>query len=792
MQRRLLHRNLRSLVFPAARLYLGNALVAMFCALAGASAQTNAPSIIFDRDIKPIFDQSCLRCHGGERPKSDFRLTDRESALKGGSNYPDAIVPGNSAASKLIQFVSGEPEDMLMPPADKGEPLSQEQINLLRRWIDEGAAWGEPARPQFDFAISPGVRWLEVRGDENKFRELEGITPGWAGGIEHFSLSQDVDARTRLRSEGHYLYDDHDGAFKLSLDRREVGFIRLGLEQWRSYSDDTGGYYRPAPVPSFDLDQDLYVDHGRAWVDFGLTLPDWPELVLGYEYQYREGEEATLQWGTVGDRNIYPSPKQIDETVHILKLDLRGTYGGWEIEDNARVEFYDLTTSRDNVDDYTTGPKPDLFKRAEEYVSSTRGMNAFRAEKQLRDWWRFSGGYLSSRYNGEDRLNQTTLDFNSLPASGSFWSSDDMVLERASHVWSLANLFQPLDCLSATIGAQTEWTRQDGAGNVHLDSGDPNQPPAFVLQPAAVESDIDRLRLSEQAGIRFTGLPWTIVYAEARFDQEQATLFEDLGGGWHDSFSRDTDTTINQTDARAGFTTSPCTWLSIGGSYRDRNSDSDYDHSNVVKVEADGYSAFITAREIASQEWEARLVLRPVHWFKTTLTYTLVDSEFTTVTDPVPGDSPGGQLTAANYDADVYSANLTLIPWQRLHLTATFSYSDSRTVTADNGNPSVVPYAGDIYAIIASARFVLSERTDLFGAYGFTKSDYSQDNYADGLPLGIDFTRNSFTAGFARKLTANCTVSLRYAWYDYAEPSSGGANDYAAHGVFATFNYRWQ
>ena len=74
-------------------------LVTFVCALADALAQTNAPSISFDRDIKPIFDQTCLRCHGAARPKSGFRLTDRESALKGGNNYPDAIVPGNSAAS---------------------------------------------------------------------------------------------------------------------------------------------------------------------------------------------------------------------------------------------------------------------------------------------------------------------------------------------------------------------------------------------------------------------------------------------------------------------------------------------------------------------------------------------------------------------------------------------------------------------------------------------------------------------------------------------------------------------
>ena len=57
-------------------------------------AQTNAPSILFDRDIKPIFEQSCLRCHGAEKPKSGFRLT-------------DAVVRAYVVRSLLIQSVAG-------------------------------------------------------------------------------------------------------------------------------------------------------------------------------------------------------------------------------------------------------------------------------------------------------------------------------------------------------------------------------------------------------------------------------------------------------------------------------------------------------------------------------------------------------------------------------------------------------------------------------------------------------------------------------------------------------------
>lgn len=763
---------------------------------AQARAQTN--SIQFDRDIRPILQTSCIRCHGGERPKSGLSLTDRESALKGGQNHTDVIIPGNGASSRLVQFVSGQPEDMLMPPEGKGDPLTPEQIELLRRWIDEGANWGEPAKPEFEFIVSPSVRWVEVNGDKNKFREIEGFEPGWAGGIEHFSLTQELDRLTKLRADGHFLSGDQDGAFKLSIDRRDTGFVRFGVEQWRSFYDDTGGFYRASPLPTQDLARELHLDHGRAWIDLGLTKPNWPALVLGYEYQFRDGDKSTLQWGPVNGRHTFPSSKHIDEEAHILKLDVTMELGGWELEDNARVEFYDLATSRDNAITnsfvLTTGLLPNLIERAAESVSHVQGVNSFRAEKQLYEGWRFSSGYLFSRYDGESRLTQTTLDHNFLPVGGEhFWSGDEMILRRDTHVWSLANLFQPLDDLSATVAAQAEWTRQDGAGDVSLDHGNPLDPPNFKLEPAQVNSDMDRLRWSEQAGLRFTGLPWTVAFAEARLDQESVSQFEELTGQWHDSFQRDTDATMRRTDARAGFTTSPWSWLSLGGNYRDRRSDSDYDHTVGYKIDpGGGYSAFIRGREIDSREWEARLVLRPVRWLKTTVTYDRVDSDYSTSTDPLPGQPPGGWLTAARYDADVFGASLGFTPCARLQLNSTFSYSATRTVSADDGNPSVVPYEGDVISVIASGRFVLNERTELFAAYGFTRADYGQGNHLDGLPLGMEFTRHSMSGGFSRKLSAACSVSLRYAYYRYDDPGSGGANDYSAHGVFATFNYRWQ
>src|SRR2546423_1683958 len=83
----------------------------------------------FSKEINPIFEASCIKCHGRGRVKAGFRLDPRETLLKGGDTGP-AIVPGRSADSLLIALVQGLDPDSVMPK--KGSRLTAEQIGLLR------------------------------------------------------------------------------------------------------------------------------------------------------------------------------------------------------------------------------------------------------------------------------------------------------------------------------------------------------------------------------------------------------------------------------------------------------------------------------------------------------------------------------------------------------------------------------------------------------------------------------------------------------------------------------------
>lgn len=94
--------------------------------------------LTYDKDIKPILEKSCFKCHGTEKQKGKLRLDSLQAALKGGENG-EIVKKGDSANSLIVQAVARLDEDAAMPPDGKGDPLGKDQIGLIRAWIDQGA-----------------------------------------------------------------------------------------------------------------------------------------------------------------------------------------------------------------------------------------------------------------------------------------------------------------------------------------------------------------------------------------------------------------------------------------------------------------------------------------------------------------------------------------------------------------------------------------------------------------------------------------------------------------------------
>jgi mono/diheme cytochrome c family protein len=148
-----------------------------------APAPSQADPIDFVRDIQPIFSANCYKCHDGAKHKGGLRLDSKATAFIGGDSGDPSIIAHEPDKSKMIQLVRGDDPKSFMPP--KGNRLSEKQVDLLVRWVKQGAAWP-------DGVDHPGVA-LTHWSFKAPIRPAVPIVqnPGWGRNpIDNFILSK--------------------------------------------------------------------------------------------------------------------------------------------------------------------------------------------------------------------------------------------------------------------------------------------------------------------------------------------------------------------------------------------------------------------------------------------------------------------------------------------------------------------------------------------------------------------------------------------------------------------------
>ena len=100
--------------------------------------QTNIE--FFEKQIRPLLVERCQPCHGEKKQWAGLRLDSRDAIIAGGDSGP-SVIPGDHQRGELLDRVRSLDADVRMPPAETGEPLAQNQIDDLARWIAMGAPW---------------------------------------------------------------------------------------------------------------------------------------------------------------------------------------------------------------------------------------------------------------------------------------------------------------------------------------------------------------------------------------------------------------------------------------------------------------------------------------------------------------------------------------------------------------------------------------------------------------------------------------------------------------------------
>jgi hypothetical protein len=212
----------------------------------------------FARDIQPLLKTHCISCHGASKARGQLRLDSKAPAFKGGLTGK-AIVPGKSGESPLVALLLESDPDLRMP--QKAPPLPAAQIDLLRRWIDQGAIWPDereekiathwayvrPARPD-----PPAVRngaWIRTPIDAFILARLEreGLEPSPEASREALLRRLSLDL-TGLPPGPEDLRDASPGWYERAVDRL-LASPHYG-ERWaRAWLDlaryaDSNGYER--------------------------------------------------------------------------------------------------------------------------------------------------------------------------------------------------------------------------------------------------------------------------------------------------------------------------------------------------------------------------------------------------------------------------------------------------------------------------------------------------------------------------------------------------------------------
>ena len=96
-------------------------------------------SIDFEEDVYPLLQDYCIDCHGPEKQKSGFRVDRRVHLLKGGDTGMAAVIPGIPEKSYMMEVLNSDDPEISMPP--KGGPLFEDEIEIIKEWIAQGADW---------------------------------------------------------------------------------------------------------------------------------------------------------------------------------------------------------------------------------------------------------------------------------------------------------------------------------------------------------------------------------------------------------------------------------------------------------------------------------------------------------------------------------------------------------------------------------------------------------------------------------------------------------------------------
>ncbi|MGK0236657.1 MAG: hypothetical protein ACI92G_000112 [Candidatus Pelagisphaera sp.] len=236
------------------------------CGWIGLGVMALSPSyaVDFDKQILPILEEKCYRCHGDEKVKGELRLDSPEAILAGGE-YGEILIPGDPNESSLYVLTTYPKDDADYMP-QKGKGLTVREQKLLKQWIEDGAPFGEsfvhvPApeiRSKFEEADPANERRYNIMGDA-----VEIVARLREAGLQVDTVNHDAS-----RFEINYTYAERaEGAFAFDT-LAELGdtLVKLTLARTDVTDGDLEGIVDYSNIEHLDLGRTSIGDGGLEYV----------------------------------------------------------------------------------------------------------------------------------------------------------------------------------------------------------------------------------------------------------------------------------------------------------------------------------------------------------------------------------------------------------------------------------------------------------------------------------------------------------------------------------------------
>jgi len=669
---------------------------------------------------------------------------------------------------------------------------------------DKKAGGKEPAAGDFsDDSYEKYPNWLDLgvggitlSGNKAAFQQRYHLSEGAYGGIEDLHAQRDLGKKWAFQMDGRALINEKDYALKLEVTREGLGFLRGGYRGYRTWYNDAGGFFPPTGAFLRLGDDDLHMDRGEAWVEGGLLLKNWPAFTFKYTHQFRDGMKDSTSWGYYHPygapgpvRGISPTFWDIDERRDIFEGNLRHTIRKTTLGAGIRYETGENNNARKIREFPLESPADHITSReiVRYDVLNAHGFSETRFSPKVFLSTAYSFSTLDSDLAGS-RIYGGDYDvgYLPLPARGNGYIGLTGGSQAKEHLAAVNLRLAPWESLVVTPSLRISHVGMDSTSWYWQTD------PLFTGAQSSL-SFRDVLDLSQQLELRYIGITNWVFYGRAEWTEGRGDLTETGASGLPLPVDRYTEDRRWGQKYTLGVNWYPTRSMNLDWQFYHKMRDNDYRHivDNTLNTALSGnrYPGFLANHKFTTDDANVRLTLRPTSRITLVSRYDFQYSTTDATPDPISGL---GSIESAQLTSHVFAQNATWIPWSRLYLQAGFNYVRSRTETpASQVSRAVLDAQNNYYSLNLTAGFVVDNKTDLqLHSFYYRADDYT-DNSAFGMPYGAGAIERGITATLVRRLRQNLRLTLKYGYFDYHDAPSGGFNNYRAHLIYATLNFRF-